>query len=237
VSRDTENALLLLAGLSIGIITVTGAFTHYVKPSLLPWLAASAVLIILLALVAIVRGFRHGSPVDSFDGHTHRSATAWLLIVPIIVLAFIVPPPIGPRSAGATVVEVSTDVLRQPYPPLPAERAPTVPLSNVVSRATWDTAGTLDGRLITVKGFTLKEDNHVDLAQVVMLCCAADARVVRLRLGGPAASQAASFPDQTWLGVEGIVHPGEKDASGRRTHILAVSKVTRIDPPDNPYGL
>ena len=43
MSRETENALLLLVGVSTLIISVTGTFTRYVKPSLLPWLMASAV--------------------------------------------------------------------------------------------------------------------------------------------------------------------------------------------------
>ena len=46
MSRETENALLLLLGLSTAIITVTGVYTRYVKPSLLPWLAAVAVLLV-----------------------------------------------------------------------------------------------------------------------------------------------------------------------------------------------
>ncbi len=54
MKRETENLLLLLVGVSIAMITVGGVFTRYVKPSLLPWLAATAVLLVVLALVTIV---------------------------------------------------------------------------------------------------------------------------------------------------------------------------------------
>ncbi|HXA90126.1 MAG TPA: TIGR03943 family protein, partial [Mycobacterium sp.] len=32
MSRETENALLLLLGLATAIITITGVYTRYVKP-------------------------------------------------------------------------------------------------------------------------------------------------------------------------------------------------------------
>ena len=55
MSRETENALLLLVGLSIGIITVTGAYTRYVRPSQLSWLAAATIFLIVLAATSIIR--------------------------------------------------------------------------------------------------------------------------------------------------------------------------------------
>src|ERR1700743_1676474 len=42
VTRETENTVMRLVWLSSGLITITGAFTRYVKPSLLPWLAITA---------------------------------------------------------------------------------------------------------------------------------------------------------------------------------------------------
>ncbi len=62
MSRETENTILLLVGLSVGLVTLTGAFTRYVKPSLLPWLAITAVLLIGLALVAMAGDIRRGGP-------------------------------------------------------------------------------------------------------------------------------------------------------------------------------
>ncbi|HEX2283833.1 MAG TPA: TIGR03943 family protein [Mycobacterium sp.] len=236
MTRETENALLLLIGLSTAIITISGSYTRYVKPSLLPWLAGSALLLIALALVAIIRDVRRGSADGSHhDGHPHRSTVAWLLVVPVALLGFIVPPAITPQAAGPSVIEVSTDVLRRPYPPLPDERAPMLSLPEVLTRLKYDSANTLDGKLITVTGFTMKENGSTSLARVVMLCCAADARLERIRLSGPAAPQIAAYPEDTWLTVEGKIPAGQSDSTGKTIPTMDVLRESRIDPPANPY--
>jgi uncharacterized repeat protein (TIGR03943 family) len=240
MTRETENAVLLLIGLCTAIITVTGAYTRYVKPSLLPWLAASAALLVALALAAIVRDVRRGSGNASHaDGHRHRSGVVWLLVVPIALLGFVVPPAITPQGAMRSVTEVSTDVLRRPFPPLPDERAPTLALPEVLVRIARDSANTLDGRLITVTGFTFKADGRTDLARVVILCCAADASLARIRLSGPVAPQISSYPDNTWLRVEGRVAAGQsfpRSWHDNTPPVMEVFSQSRIDPPANPYG-
>ena len=192
MSRETENVLLLLVGLSGVMIVLTGTYTRYVKASLMPWLLAGAVVIALLAASAIIRDIRRGGPTDRHGEHHHRSRMVWLLVVPVIVLTFIKPPPIGAKAAETTVTPVSSGASHRPFPPLPAGRAPEVALPDVLMRVAQDSAGTLDGRLITVRGFTMRDGDRVDLARVVIICCAADAQLARIRLGGPAAAQAAA---------------------------------------------
>jgi uncharacterized repeat protein (TIGR03943 family) len=236
MTRETENAILLLVGTATGIITITGTYTRYVKPSLLPWLAASAVLLIVLALISIIRDIRRGSAHTLHDdGHHHRTGAAWLLVLPIAVLGFIVPPAIAPQAAVPTVTEVSTEVLRRPFPALPDERAPTMSLPEVLVRIAKDSAHTLDGRLITVTGFTFKEDGRTDLARVVIICCAADASLARIRISGPAASQIDGYPENTWLRVEGKIPPGQTFSRDNNTAVIEVFSATRIDPPANLY--
>ncbi|TXI41845.1 MAG: TIGR03943 family protein, partial [Mycobacterium sp.] len=58
--RETENVVLLIVGVAVAMVTVTGAYTRYVKPGMLPWLAVSAVLLIGLALTVIARDIRGG---------------------------------------------------------------------------------------------------------------------------------------------------------------------------------
>lgn len=237
MNREAENALLLLVGLSVGIITVTGVYTRYVKPGLLPLLAASTVILIALAVAAIVRDIRRGSAYEPHGGdHQHRSGVVWLLVVPIGLLAFLVPPAITPDAAGGSVTEVSTDVLRRPFPPLPQEPAPTISLPELLMRVSQDTAGTLDGRLVTVAGFTMKRDGRTDLGRVVIICCAADARLASIRLSGPAATGAAAYPENTWVSIEGKVPPGQSDSSGRAIPAIEAYRVSAIDPPANPYA-
>lgn len=234
MSRETENALLLLIGVSTAIIAATGSYTRYVKPTLLPFLIATAVLLIALALAAITRDIRRGNGGKHNHGHAHRSGTAWLLLIPIAMLAFVVPPAIRPDAASVT--EVSTDVLRRPFAPLPDGRAPELSLPDVLIRVAQDTAGTLDGRTITVSGFTMRDGNRTDLARVVIICCAADAQLARIQLSGPVAAQVSGYPENTWVRVEGTIPAGQGDSGRRHIPTISVRSVARTDPPAHPYA-
>ena len=160
----------------------------------------------------------------------------WLLVVPIALLGFLVPPAITPEAAAPAIVEVSKEVLRRPFPPLPDERAPTLSLPEVLVRIARDSANTLDGKLVTVTGFTFKADGRTDLARVVIICCAADASLARIRLSGPAAPQIADYPEDTWLRVEAKVPAGQDWSRGSTIPVMDVLSESRIDPPTNPYA-
>ena len=238
MSRETENTILLLVGLSVGLVTVTGAFTRYVKPELLPWLAITAVLLVGLALVAIVGDIRRGGPghdhPDLQDGHSHRSGVLWLLVVPVVVLIFVSPPALRPQAAS--VRSTSNDVSPRGFPPLPPGRAPEVSLPEVLMRAAQDTSGSLTNRLVTITGFVLNEPGGVDLARIVIICCAADAQLARIHLR----DGALKFADNTWLRVEGQVEtdatPGTPRPKRAPIPTLRVLAVTRIDAPANQYA-
>lgn len=238
MSRETENIVLLLVGISIAVITVSGAFTRYVKPGLLPWLAASALLLIALALVAIIGDIRRGGPrpSDGSAAHSHRTGVVWLLVVPILVLIVVAPPALRPCAAAPSVPAVSHGVLnRFPFPPLPPGNAPDVPLPEVLRREVQDSAGSLTNRSITVTGFVLNEAQGVDLGRIVIYCCAADAQLARIHLRGPAAPHAAGLPDNTWLRVEGQVKPLTGQTNYLMIPTMEATKVTRVDAPANPY--
>ncbi|OMC27905.1 TIGR03943 family protein [Mycobacterium sp. GA-1841] len=235
MSRETENALLLLIGVSTGIVTLTGAFTRYVKPSLLPYLAATSLLLILLALASIVADIRHGGDEQhAHHDHAHRRGTTWLLLIPIALLAFVVPPAIRPQAAS--VAEVSTDVLRRPFPPLPDDRAPEIALPDLLIRVAQDSAGTLDNRTVTVSGFTMRDGDRTDLTRVVIICCAADAQLARIHLSGPAAAQLTGYPDNTWIKVEGTIPAGQSDSSRSTIPTMTALSAVRTDPPERPYA-
>lgn len=235
MSRETENAVLLLVGVCTMIITITGAYTRYVKPSLQPWLFASAVVLIALALVAIVRDIRRGPGQHTHEDHGHRSGVVWLLIVPIALLGFVVPPAIGPQSQVRAVTEVSTDVLRRPYPPLPDERAPEISLPELLVRNARDTNRSLDDRLVSVTGFTIRDGERTDLGRIVILCCAADAQLARIRLDGPAVGMVAQLPDGAWVRLEGKIPAGQSDSSQRTTPVMMVESAQQIEQPANTY--
>ena len=235
MSRETENALLLLVGVCTMIITITGAYLRYVKPSLQPWLFASAVVLIVLAVVSIARDIRGRQGHDPHQDHGHRSGVLWLLILPIALLGFVVPPPLGPQAQLRTVTEVSTDVLRRPYPPLPDERAPEISLPELLVRNARDSNRSLDNRLVTVTGFTMKDGDRTDLGRIVIMCCAADGQLARVTLEGPAAEQVSQLPEDTWVKVEGKVPAGQDDSSLGTVPVMIVESAQQIEPPANTY--
>ena len=242
MSRETENTVLLLVGVSMAMISVSGAFIRYVKPGLLPWLVASAVLLVGLAFVAIIGDIRRGAPRtsqgpgDHGQTHSHRPAIAWSLVVPIVVLIFITPPALRPTAAAPSVTAVSNHVLDRAFPPLPPGPAPEVSVPDVVLREAHDTTGSLRDRPITVTGFVLNEATGVDLGRIVVICCAADAQLARIHLTGPAAAGARGLPDNTWVRAEGQVIPVPRQPNSTLVPTLQVTSIVRIDAPANPYA-
>jgi uncharacterized repeat protein (TIGR03943 family) len=233
VRRETENTLLLIVGIALVMVTVTGAYTRYVKPVMLPWLAISSAVVIGLALVAIVRDIRGGGADHDHAGHVHRNGIVWLLVLPVVLLIFVVPPALSARAAAPVAVTVTG---ARSFPPLPAGVAPSLSLPEVLMRVAVGKVGGLDGKQITTTGFTMRDGDRVDLAKIVIICCAADAQLARLHLSGPAAASAAALPENTWLRVEGTVPAGQTYSGTSSIPTLEVSSITRIDPPANTYG-
>jgi len=236
VKRETQNVLVLLLGLGVGVMVVKGAYLHYVKPSLMPWLLIAAALLIALALVCIVRDIRNSgirTHETHDDGHRHGGGMVWLLLVPVVLIAFVIPPPIEANGAAPVA---AAQPHRRAFAALPAERAPVVSLPEAVMRAATDSAGTLDNHLITVSGFTLIRDGGVDLGRVVIVCCAADAQLARVHLAGPGATAAAGYPEDTWLRIEGTVVTGSASAAASFVPTMTVTDVTKIDRPANTYA-
>ncbi|MGU3502302.1 TIGR03943 family putative permease subunit [Mycobacterium sp. C31M] len=233
MSRETENALLLLVGLSTAIIAATGAFTRYVKPSLLPWLWASAAVLIALALIAIIGDIRRGRSADHVhDGHQHRSGVVWLLVIPVALLAFVVPPALDPQSVRPAA---AVDAPRRPFPALPAGTAPEISLPELLTRVAQDSAATLLDRPVTVTGFTIRDGERTLLGRIVILCCAADAQLASAELVGPAAAAATALPDGSWVRVRGQV-PAEQLTQRTAVPDFSIEEVARIPEPENTYS-
>ncbi|MGW0159810.1 TIGR03943 family putative permease subunit [Mycobacterium sp. NPDC003323] len=232
MNRETENALLLLVGLSTAIIAATGAFTRYVKPSLLPWLWASAAVLIALALMAIINDIRHGPADHDGHGHRHRSGVAWLLVIPVALLAFVVPPALDPASVRPAA---AAEAPRRPFPPLPDGPAPELSVPELLTRIAQDSAGTLRDRPVTVTGFTIREGERTRLGRIVILCCAADAQLASTELTGPAAATAAGLPDGSWVRVRGQVPTDQLTRRGAVPQ-LRIDSVEQIPEPENTYS-
>ncbi|OZC95521.1 TIGR03943 family protein [Rhodococcus sp. 06-235-1A] len=244
MKREVQNLLLLLLGGATVKISMDGTFVRYVKPSLHPYLLTAGVLIVALAIASIAADIRRGGPAG--DGHDHDSRPYWLLLIPLAVILFVAPPALGVSAVGDRSVTSAADRQRTAFPPLPNEDAPEVPLLDVVQRAVRDTENSLDGREIRVTGFAVATASGgsprvdgtregLDLARVLIICCAADARSVRIHLDAGSGAL-DGIPDGTWLEISGTVDAATATEETAFTPTMTVLSVERIEAPANTYA-
>lgn len=226
--RDTQHLLLVVLGGMLIQIAANGLYLRYVRPGHRWLLVGAGVVAVALAVVALVRDGRHPPYVDR-HGPAERHAP-WLLLVPVLVVALAAPPALGADSVarGAAGNTVTAAALRAPLPP---GVAPELSVAEFVQRAVWETDGSLDGREVTLTGFAVRRGAAVDLARLRILCCAADARVNRVRLVGDVGDVATD----TWLRVRGTVAPGTATAATHWVPVMTVDTVEIVPAPRDPY--
>lgn len=172
----------------------------------------------------------HGIQID--DGHGHGAGgprVAWLLLLPVLGVLFVVPPALGAYAADrGSVAAKPSDVLPDLAPGDPV----AIPVAEYVTRAVWDAGRTLEGRTVELTGFAVaREDGGVDLARLSMTCCAADAIAAKVELKNldiPVVS------DQ-WLTITGRWIPGGGFDSPSAVPWLEVASVESIEAPEQTY--
>lgn len=257
MKRETQNVLLVLVGGALIKITLDGSYLRYVKPVMAPLLLAAGVVIVALAVIAIARDIQASRaateqhddiPDDALDGtvaesscddeHEHSVRSAWLLLVPVLAIFLIAPPALGSdavsRAGDRTVAAPTPDTThRVPFPPLPPGRVISMSFSDLIARAGWDNAGTLDNRAIRVTGFVARDKAGAPfLARIVISCCAADAFPVHARLVGDNLSR---YRNDQWLTVTGTITPNTATSANRYTPTLTVHTAQPIPAPAEPY--
>jgi uncharacterized repeat protein (TIGR03943 family) len=232
VRRETQNVLLILLGGALSKIAWNGSYLRYVKPSLLPFLICAGAVILALGLISIGRDVRAGRSAP--DHHDHAGRSPWLLVLPVLAIFLVAPPALGADTVSRSVRAVAP---RQPaiaFPPLPAGPAPALRMSDFVTRAVWDDAGSLHGRQVRLVGFVVHgAQDTTYLGRLVMACCAADVTPVKVRLEGYRGL--ASLPQDNWFEVRGQVTPGSATSNTRFTPTLTVSELHPVPAPTEPY--
>ncbi|MEJ2889759.1 TIGR03943 family putative permease subunit [Actinomycetospora aeridis] len=246
MSRDTQHVLLVLVGGVLVKIVVDGSYLRYVKPwSATPVLLAGVVLV-TVAVVGMVRDLRGRAPAGAGHDHLDHGAgpSAWMLVLPVLALLLVVPPALGSAAVdgvGARAAPVSAVA----DDPLPAGDAPALGLLDVVSRTAADPSGPLTTRDVTVTGFLVPARGAptgagaVDLARLVITCCAADASTVRVHLADPrgALGEAATggSGDDRWVAVRGRVVAGTGTPDDGHVPTLSVTSWSPVATPDPVY--
>lgn len=225
--RETQNILLLLFGGALLKIALTGTYLRYVKPSLLPWLVAAGVVMVVLAALAIARDVRG----DRVAGE-HGTRSPWLLALPVFAIFLVAPPALGSDSVARDSITAPAEPAESRFPPLPPGE-PLLPVSEFVTRAVWDSTGELNGRTVHLRGFIVHPQPGVTrLARMRISCCAADASPVVVDLEHP---RVADLPEDAWLEVTGELRPGSATDENDYVPTFAPTELRPIEAPKDQY--
>jgi uncharacterized repeat protein (TIGR03943 family) len=253
--RDAQAVLLLLIGGTLLKISFTGTYVRYVKPGALPLLIIAGGALVVLAAVTLWQTIRTpGRGVESDhdhdahatapaaevaevadDGHGHgESRVAWLLLLPTLALLLFAPPAIGSfqasRNGTALGSQASSD-----FAPLPEGDPVRISVLDYASRAVFDQGRSLGDRRVMLSGFLIAGPNGEPyLARMMVQCCAADARPIKVGLTGEVPMDVG--PDH-WLEVVGTyTERSDRDTvNGEMIPYLQVASSKVISAPSQQY--
>ncbi|GIF46024.1 membrane protein [Asanoa ferruginea] len=228
--------MLLLLGGAVLKASLTDIYLRYVKEGLQPFLIGAGALLVVTAVMTLVHDLRSQSKEDNHDGHhhAHGPAVGWLLVLPVIGLLLVAPPALGAFAAGQAGTAVPSKAASE-YPPLPPGDPATISILEYVSRAVYDNGASIGGRTVRMSGFVIRgQAGELLLARMIMSCCAADGRPIKLGMTGNAPHDLAA---DTWIEVTGRFtdKAGADPVNGERIPYVDVQTWNQIDPPRNQY--
>jgi uncharacterized repeat protein (TIGR03943 family) len=230
-----QNVALLAVGGALLWITLAGhEYLNYVRPGFWGLLVAAGVLLCALGGLGIAGTWRHTAADDAHD-HAHHggSRTAWLLLVPPLVIAAIAPPALGSFTAARSLNQAPPPQAGHDLAALPATAPARISLTEFTARAFQAKAGhdTLTGRQVILTGFAHPAGpNRWLLIRLRMTCCAADAVPMRAAITNTPAP-----PAGTWVQVTGTWSPTWATIDHIDTPQLTATGLQRITKPTDPY--
>jgi uncharacterized repeat protein (TIGR03943 family) len=203
------------------------------------------VLLVAAAVMTLWHDLRH-SPTPAPDGHGdsrhedaghghHEPRVGWLLILPVLGLLLVAPPPLGAYSAGQAGTVLTAQNQTSDYPPLPAGDPVKISLFDYASRAVFDNGTSLTDRRLSLTGFiTPGPDGGPMLARIVLTCCAADGRPIKVGLTGNVPEAVAA---DTWVQVTGgyDARQDKDPVNGATVPYLQVTDWHETTAPADPY--
>jgi uncharacterized repeat protein (TIGR03943 family) len=238
VNKQAQAVVLLLVGGAVLRASLTGQYLNYVKPGLQPYLITAGAILVVAGCFTLWYELRpapaaHEHSDDDGHGHGHGGPkVAWLLLAPVFGLLLFAPPALGSYAAGRSGSAV---VARSDYAPLPAGDPLTLTMLDYASRAVFDKGASLGQRRIQLTGFAMRgPQGSWLLARMMVSCCAADARPIKVALDGDLPDGLA---EEQWLQVTGKYSGRElqDDVNGEAIPFIEVSEVTLISVPQEQY--
>jgi len=258
MSRLTQGVVMLLLGGAIVRASVTDLFLRYVKAGLRPFLIAAGLLLVAAAVMTLWQALRargthddhghddagpSGAGLDDArhddDGHGHahhEPRVGWLLILPVLGLLLVSPPALGSFAAGKAGSVTAAPASGSDYPPLPAGDPVQVGLLDYASRSLFDDGKSLTGRNLRMSGFiTPGPGGQPMLARIVLTCCAADGRPIKVGMTG---KLPLDVPADTWVQVTGVytAKRAKDPVNNVDMAYVEVSSWEAIPEPKQPYS-
>jgi uncharacterized repeat protein (TIGR03943 family) len=172
---------------------------------------------------------------EHHGGHAHEPRVGWLLILPVLGLLLVAPPALGSYAAGQAGSVLTAQNSASDYPALPPGDPVPVTLLDYASRAVFDSGRSLTGRNLQLAGFvTPGADGQPMLARMVLSCCAADGRPIKVALAGDVPT---AVPADTWVQVTGryLARTGIDGINQAAVPYLEVTSWREIPPPRQQY--
>jgi uncharacterized repeat protein (TIGR03943 family) len=202
VNRQAQAVIMLLFGGAILKASITDMYLRYVKEGLRPFLIAAGLLLVTAAIMTLWYDLRARPAQHDDHSHHHEPKVGWLLILPVLGLLLVAPPALGSYAAGQAGSVLSAQTSDSDYPALPPGDPVNVSLLDYASRAVFDSGKSLTGRTIRLTGFvTPGPDGRPMLARMVLSCCAADGRPIKVGLTGDTPN---TVPADTWIQADGV---------------------------------
>jgi uncharacterized repeat protein (TIGR03943 family) len=240
VNRQAQAVIMLLVGGAVLRTSLTDTYLRYVKHGLRPFLIAAGLVLVATAVMTLwyeLRG-RHPTAPAEADGHGHdhhrhgEARVSWLLVLPVFALLLVTPPALGSYAASrsGTALTQASD-----FPPLPDGDPARITVLEYASRAVFDEGRSIGERRVQLTGFVLAgpHGEHY-LARMILTCCAADARPVKIGLAGQVPD--GLRPD-TWLQVIGryTARSDKDDVNGETIPYLDVVEAHQVSTPTEQY--
>ncbi|MFI6265063.1 TIGR03943 family putative permease subunit [Micromonospora sp. NPDC051006] len=257
MNRQAQACVMILLGGAVLRATVTDLYLRYVKEELRPFLIAASLVLIAAAAMTLWYELRPAFALHEPDGpaadrpdeadaaattdehgpahHAHHEPrVAWLLILPVVGLLMVVPPALGSYAAGQAGTALTSEEEYE-YPPLPAGDPARTSLLDYAARALWDKGESIDGRRVQLTGFiTPGPEGQPILARMILSCCAADGRPVKLGMTGDAPTGLAN---DTWVQVIGRYSDrrGRDPINDEEIPYIEVESWREVPAPADPY--
>jgi uncharacterized repeat protein (TIGR03943 family) len=246
VNREAQDNLLLLLGALLLQVGFTDLHLRYVKPAMQPLLILTGVGLLAVGLVGLLRTVRSdmadAEPVNEATaagldphGHSHHAGprAAWLLVLPLLVMATVTPPTLGAYAAARSSTTLEAPTFEPPPLPAPVGGAVELSLTDYYTRAMYYPDPLRDVP-VRLSGFVTPIDGEWYVTRIALSCCAADGRPIKILAGGTAARPAPAA--DSWVEVVGTwTTPRSPHGELQRVATLHVSSVRETPRPQNAY--